>query len=337
MLVHWKTALATALCAAAFSPICLAQEAPPVILTVDVENVVQYIDDNTDFTKLATVPGPTVGSASQNFRKFVILGDIVGVNGKPVKGTLVENSRAITMRPSPSPGQAITDITRNNVTQFAYEFLAVDGSPIGTIVGIGFGNGPPPPGAPQALTQGNQPITGGSGAFLGVHGIKGQSTAVALTSTQRVASMVEDPANRRVNGGATQKFIFYIIPVTRPAIVVESGAPAIYHEDFSPVTTAKPAKAGQVLIVKATGLGPTVPGVDPGQPFPTDASQLVNSPVDVTIGGQPAEVINKVGWPGLVDTYRVDFRVPSGIAAGMTAVQLAAAWIGGSPVNIPIQ
>ena len=336
VLLKW-TALAAAVCAGACSQFCLAQGAPPVILTVDVTNVVQYIDDTTDFTKLATVPSSTAGAASQNFRKFVIMGDIVGVNGKPAKGTLVENSRAITMRPSPTPGQAIADITRNNVTQFAYEFLADDGSPIGTIVGIGFGNGPPPPGAPQALTQGNQPITGGSGAFLGVHGIKGQSTSAALTSTQRVASMTEDPANRRVNGGATQKFIFYVIPMTRPAIVVESGIPAVYHGDFSLVTTAKPAKAGEVLIVKATGLGPTIPGIDPGQPFVPDQLQVVNSPVDVTIGGQPAELINKVGWPGLVDTFRVDFRVPGGIAAGMTPVQLAAAWIGGSPVNIPIQ
>jgi uncharacterized protein (TIGR03437 family) len=90
--------------------------------------------------------------------------------------------------------------------------------------------------------------------------------------------------------------------------------------------------------VKATGLGPTVPSVDPGQPFPTDpALQAVNSPVDVTVNGKSAEVINKIGWPGLVDTYRVDFRVPDGTAAGMAAIQLTAAWIAGAGVNIPTQ
>ena len=44
--------LAAAICAAACSVISSGQSAPPpVILTVDVENVVQYIDDSADFNK----------------------------------------------------------------------------------------------------------------------------------------------------------------------------------------------------------------------------------------------------------------------------------------------
>jgi len=48
-------------------------------------------------------------------------------------------------------------------------------------------------------------------------------------------------------------------------------------------------------------------------------------------------VINGVGWPGLVDTYRVDFRVPDGLSPGTAAVQLSAAWIAGPAVRIPVQ
>jgi hypothetical protein len=48
-------------------------------------------------------------------------------------------------------------------------------------------------------------------------------------------------------------------------------------------------------------------------------------------------MINAIGWPGLVDTYRVDFRVPDGIATGMAALQLTAAWIAGSEVKIAVQ
>jgi uncharacterized protein (TIGR03437 family) len=91
------------------------------------------------------------------------------------------------------------------------------------------------------------------------------------------------------------------------------------------------------LIVQATGLGPTVPGVDPGQPFPADANLPVNSPLTVKVNGQDAEVVSGVGWPGLVDTYRVDFRVPSGMAAGTASVQLSAAWIAGPAVRIAVQ
>ena len=89
--------------------------------------------------------------------------------------------------------------------------------------------------------------------------------------------------------------------------------------------------------MQATGLGPTLPGVDPGQPFPTDAVQQVNSPLAVTVNGQDAEVVNGLGWPGLVDTYRVDFRVPGGMVAGTASVRLTAAWIAGTAVRIAVQ
>ena len=122
-----------------------------------------------------------------------------------------------------------------------------------------------------------------------------------------------------------------------PQIVTTASGPAVFHSDFSPVTAAKPAKAGEVLIVQATGLGPTVPGVDPGQPFPTDSLFQVNSPVDVTVNGRPAEVINNIGWGGLMDTYRIDFRVPDGTTAGMASIQITAAWIAGTAVGIAVQ
>ncbi|MBI3470113.1 MAG: hypothetical protein HY013_02000 [Candidatus Solibacter usitatus] len=116
------------------------------------------------------------------------------------------------------------------------------------------------------------------------------------------------------------------------------NGPSVFHgADFSLVTAAKPARAGEVLILTATHLGPTRPGVDPGRPFPPSPLQEVNSPVDVLVNGQTAEVINKIGWPGLVDNYRVDFRVPEGTAAGTASLQLTAAWIAGPPVNIPVQ
>jgi uncharacterized protein (TIGR03437 family) len=47
-----------------------------------------------------------------------------------------------------------------------------------------------------------------------------------------------------------------------------AGSPAVFHADFSPVTPARPARAGETLIVMATGLGPTRPGMNPGTPFP---------------------------------------------------------------------
>jgi hypothetical protein len=58
--------------------------------------------------------------------------------------------------------------------------------------------------------------------------------------------------------------------------------------------------------------------------------------VDLTVNGQRAELINKLGWPGLVETYRLDFRVPDGMVPGTAAILLTAAWIAGPSVNIPV-
>ena len=179
-------------------------------------------------------------------------------------------------------------------------------------------------------------ITGGTGAFLGARGASGQIVLPQATPA-RTASMTEDPANRRVNGGGTVRFVLQVIPLSRPEVLAGTAGPLITHADFSPVTAAKPAKPGEVLLARVTGLGSTVPAVSAGQPFQLERAQAVNSPVGVSVSGQSAEVVNAIGWPGLVDTYRVDFQVPAGTASGMAAIQLNAAWIAGSAVSIPVQ
>jgi uncharacterized protein (TIGR03437 family) len=60
----------------------------------------------------------------------------------------------------------------------------------------------------------------------------------------------------------------------------------------------------------------------------------VNSPVQVTVNGRPAEVLAAVGYPGTADGYQVNFRLPPDTAKGVAAVQLSAAWIAGWAVNI---
>jgi uncharacterized protein (TIGR03437 family) len=86
-----------------------------------------------------------------------------------------------------------------------------------------------------------------------------------------------------------------------------------------------------------TGLGPTKPGVDPGSPFPPSPAAVVNSPVSVTVNGKSAEVLAAVGYPGAVNGYQVNFRVPSDAPRGTATIQVAAAWIAGPEVRIAIQ
>ena len=103
------------------------------------------------------------------------------------------------------------------------------------------------------------------------------------------------------------------------------------------VSAASPAKAGEILTLYASGLGPTRPGVDPGEPFTEDPIQAVNSPVQVLVNGNPGDVLDAKGYPGSVDRYQVDFRVPDATMPGQAALQLSSAWIIGPKVNIPVQ
>jgi uncharacterized protein (TIGR03437 family) len=148
--------------------------------------------------------------------------------------------------------------------------------------------------------------------------------------------MAEDPANRRLNGGNPNRFILHIIPMTVPQIVNTSNGPAITHSsDFSLVTELKPAAPGEILSLFAAGLGP-VRGVVTGDPLPSNPPAAVNSPVQVMVNGNAAEVIGAVGYPGSVDGYQVNFRVPAETIKGPATIQVTAAWIPSMPVSIPV-
>ncbi len=313
----------------------VAQVAPASILEIDVENLVNYLGDISDVSTFAADPGIPTRKTVRNFAPVMVLGDIVAVNGHPAKGAFVFHSRQVNLRTSPIPGEAIADIGRLNVNQQTFEILNSDGTPLGSIMASGLGGGSAPPGAPLAITQGNNAIIGGTGAFLGVRGQAGQGAAGV---TSRQTSMAEDPANRRRFGGGRTRFILHVIPMSPPQIVTTAGGPGIAHtSDFSLVTEAKPAAAGEPLSLFVTGLGPTRPAVDPGAPFPSSPQAAVIAPIQVTVNGRPADVLGAVGIPDRTDTYQVNIRVPAGTASGTARVQLSAAWIAGPVVTIPIE
>jgi uncharacterized protein (TIGR03437 family) len=55
------------------------------------------------------------------------------------------------------------------------------------------------------------------------------------------------------------------------------------------------------------------------------------------VNGTPAEVLAAVGYPGSVDGYQVNFRVPANAGHGMAQLQLSAAWITSTAAAIPIK
>ena len=115
----------------------------------------------------------------------------------------------------------------------------------------------------------------------------------------------------------------------RPEIVIGPGGPVVFHSDYNAVTAANPARAGEILIVYAKGLGPTIPSVNPGEPFPGEPYATATSPVEVLVDGKSSPAINKLGVPETKDTYRVDFQLPDETASGSASIWISAAWIRG--------
>ncbi len=309
------------------------------IVRFDMENSTTY-DFDCPFSEVGTNannlghPNNTVG-----IRSGFLIADIVSVNGNPAKGTAYQLfSPRFGSTPTPEPGHPIADGVRAGIAAWDLDFLNPDGTQIGTIHIDGLVGGNGPPGAPKDLPAGGgYTVTGGSGAFLGVRGYF-QTTAYNMGA--RFTSACEDPSLRRVYAGTLGKRqgVLYLIPLSQPQILTTLNGPAVTHSsDGTLVTAAKPAKAGEMLTLFASGLGPTRPGVDPGQPFTADPLQRVNSPVQVFVNGSPADVLYAGGYPGAVDGYQVNFQVPEGATPGQGSLQLISAWIAGPPVGIQLR
>jgi hypothetical protein len=164
------------LCALVVAAGAAAQEVP-TILEVDVENWVTYVYDVTDQSKLAQSPGPLTPSPPANFATRIAIADVTTINGSPAKGVVVVQTQEISLTPTPTPGQAIGDVTRDACVFFRWECLRPDGSQIGSVFALGLSAGTPPPGSPLGSANGNVAITGGTGAFIGAKGTLNQVQA----------------------------------------------------------------------------------------------------------------------------------------------------------------
>jgi hypothetical protein len=330
--MKWKAAAALIAGAMALE----AQTQPVNILQIDLANVVNYVDDLADPSRKAT--SPAISPVSSNliwaFKMNFTEADIVAVNGKPAKGWFTHQYGTRSMGNTVfTPGNSLLDAGGGCQLQAAFMLLQADGTPVGSLILNGTTGGPLP-GAPPGATAFNFVVAGGTGAYLGARGQASRATASAI----RNASMVEDPAYRRVNGGGTARFLVHLIQTDSPTVITTAAGPAIAHSnDFSMVSPAKPAKSGEVLTLFVTGLGPTKPGVDPGKPFGADPLNRANSPIEVAVNGVPAEVLYAGGYPGSTNTYQVNFRLPAETAAGTATLQVTAAWIAGPEVKIPVQ
>lgn len=309
------------LLAALSAPVIMAQVLEdPVVLKIDVENHVLYRGNVSDVSKLGKDHGPVAATEQIPFVSGINIGDIVAINGEPVKGIWSSSYTHTTpYRIAPQPGQFITNVDSSATLFCTWQIYATDGTFLAMIRDSGAGQG--------------HSITGTLAGFFGSIGAHGM-----MGSTPRVATTAEDPANRRNYGGGKMSTTFYLYPRVRPAVQSTVNGPAVFHSDFSQVTAANPARPGEALTIGATGLGPVKPNLEPpgAVKFSGPPYQEVNAPVKAVFNGKELPVYNKLGWPGETNLYRVDFQVPSDASAGTATLQLIAMWIPGPVVSIPV-
>jgi hypothetical protein len=318
-----RTALMTAMMVLRLA--CYGQSARVARLDIIVENQVIYRNDNPDPSTWAKQTVITAAPGQVTFHDFVGIGDVVSVNGKPAKGIWTTKGIQLPFSPNPTPGNPIVNVAvasgEGPHGECTWVLYTADGRYVGRLTDRG---------------TFQHVVSGGGGAYFGA---RGQHFTGPLGTTQRNASITEDPSLRQVLGGGKWEAYVYLIPEQWPDIEVTDQGPSVFHADFTLVTNANPAHRGEALIVRAKGLGPTLPNLVPVgfQPFGSNPYEEVNSPVEATVGGVDAPVLVQMGWPGTTDSYRVDFQVPAGLPPGQTSVQLTAAWIPGLPVTISIK
>jgi adhesin/invasin len=105
---------------------------------------------------------------------------------------------------------------------------------------------------------------------------------------------------------------------------------AALNVDLSPHTASTPIPAGGYVILFLTGQGPVTPSVADGTPAPASPLSIINAPVQVTVGGQNAQVTYQGLAPGFAGLAQLNVIVPSGLTPGDQSVFIT---INGVPSN----
>ncbi len=120
---------------------------------------------------------------------------------------------------------------------------------------------------------------------------------------------------------------------------LQNGAHIIaqHSADYSLVTSAKPAKPGEYLIMYLVGLGATNPSVASGTPAPGPPSlATVTHAPTVTVGSQLATVAFAGLSPGFVGLYQINFQVPLSAASGQLEVDVTENGVTANPTLLPV-
>jgi uncharacterized protein (TIGR03437 family) len=150
---------------------------------------------------------------------------------------------------------------------------------------------------------------------------------VSVVVTTPVGSSTAVTATAGVYGPA-----FFLWPASQVVATRQDYSLAVKAGTFVGSSTVA-AKPGEVLILWATGFGPTIPAPPAGVAVPADQSYATSMLPSVLIDNIPALVYGAALAPGSVGLYQIAIQVPLSLADGNWPIQ---ATIGGvaSPAGV---
>jgi hypothetical protein len=141
------------------------------ILHVEIVNSTLYRRGYCSIAEQGKDPTKLPTSILTPFATGVGIGDIVSVNGQPVKGVALQYFQGGSLSATFTPGAKIADITSApSGGSWDLTFLNPDSTLVGSIHIDGNAGGPPPPGSPKEIAGGSLMVTGGTGPFFGARG-----------------------------------------------------------------------------------------------------------------------------------------------------------------------
>ncbi len=100
------------------------------------------------------------------------------------------------------------------------------------------------------------------------------------------------------------------------AVATRTDFSLVGPPNLFPAATTVPAKAGDVIILWASGLGTTTPAIAPGILTPATTTANVTRLPTVTIGGIGAQIIGAALAPSYASLYQIAVQIPAGLADG---------------------
>jgi uncharacterized protein (TIGR03437 family) len=176
--------------------------------------------------------------------------------------------------------------------------------------------------------------------------VGGKSAPLYYVSPQQVNAQVpfevtpgSQPVVVTTPAGATASSPLTVVAAAPSIVIVATGnlGAVTKNADFSLVTSANPAKGGDVLVVFSTGLGQTTPALETGTvTTPPQGGFNNTAKVTATIGGVAATVLYSIASPGFVGLYQTAVKVPDDFPAGPTPLALQIGGVYSNSVTLPV-